>query len=540
MASVSAFSGETLPALTSPPAQGWCARCILMLGVLALVGGCMSLPQNVERTPSLALVHTDDTRLGRAVGVRAAANPGKDGIFPLANGRDAFAARIVLAAVAERSLDLQYYIWKPDTTGQLMFEETWKAAERGVRVRILLDDQQTRKLDATIAALDAHPNIEVRLFNPYVNRSFRVGDIATDFARINRRMHNKSFNADNQVAIVGGRNIGNEYYGADPRLDYNDLDVLAVGPAVREVSRQFDLYWNSVSAYPAASVIGQAVFEREAHLRDDWAKVRQDPETLRYIDTVRKTPIVQQLLDRKLPLEWTSARIIYDDPEKVLQPPERIETHLLPRMRATMGQPMHELDLVSPYFVPGKEGAQAFAALAERGVRLRVVTNSLAATDVSPVHAGYKKYRKALLRSGARIYELKPSAELQERKKKEDDVDKHSIGGSASAALHAKTFAVDRSRIFVGSFNLDPRSSRLNTEMGAVIDSPSLAKQLSEAIDTRVANSAYEVRLVDGDHLEWIEHTSEGDMVYTKEPQTGVLRRIWIGFLSILPIEGLL
>jgi putative cardiolipin synthase len=373
-----------------------------------------------------------------------------------------------------------------------------------------------------------------------VNRSFRVGDIATDFARINRRMHNKSFSADNQVAIVGGRNIGNEYYGADPRLDYNDLDVLTVGPAVREVSRQFDLYWNSVSAYPAASVIGKAIFEREAHLLDDWAKVRQDPETLRYIDAVRKTPIVQQLLERKLPLEWTSARIIYDDPEKVLQPPERTETHLLPRMHATMGKPIHELDLVSPYFVPGKEGAQAFAELAKRGVRLRVVTNSLAATDVSPVHAGYKKYRKALLRSGARIYELKPSAELQDRKEKEDEEKHHSIGGSASAALHAKTFAVDRSRIFVGSFNLDPRSSRLNTEMGAVIDSPSLAKQLSETIDTRVANNAYEVRLVDGDHLEWIEHTSEGNMVYKKEPQTGMLRRIWVGFLSILPIEGLL
>jgi putative cardiolipin synthase len=518
-------------------------RTALITVLPAILCSCASLPKDVERTPSLALVHTEDTRLGRAVGERTAAHPGKDGIFPLANGRDAFAARVLLAAAAERSLDLQYYIWKPDTTGQLLFEEVWKAAQRGVRVRMLLDDQQTRKLDATIAALDSHPNIEVRLFNPYANRHFRAGDIATDFARINRRMHNKSFNADNQVAIVGGRNIGDEYYGADPRLDYNDLDVLAAGPAVRDVSHEFDLYWNSASAYPAASVIGQAAFDGETCLRDGWTKVRQDPEALRYVDAVRHTPLVRQLLERKLPLEWTNARIIYDDPAKV-QPPESTETHLLPQIEATLGRPMRELDLVSPYFVPGKEGMQAFAALGKRGVQLRVVTNSLAATDVSPVHAGYKKYRKALLRSGARIYELKPSAELQNRKEEgdDDDNDKYDgIGGSSASALHAKTFSVDRSRIFVGSFNLDPRSSRLNTEMGAVIDSPTLARRLSEAIDTRVPNDAYEVRLAaDGHHLEWIERSSEGNVVYTTEPQTGVLRRIWVGFLSILPIEGLL
>jgi putative cardiolipin synthase len=335
---------------------------------------------------------------------------------------------------------------------------------------------------------------------------------------------------------VGGRNIGDEYFGADSRLDYNDLDVLAVGPTVREVSRAFDLYWNSASAYPAASVIGRAAFNGETRLRDGWATIRHDPETLRYVDAVRHTPLVQQRLERRLPLEWTTARIIYDDPAKVLNPPESTETHLLPQIEAAMGRPMRELDLVSPYFVPGKEGLQTFAALGKRGVQLRVVTNSLAATDVAPV----TKYRKALLRSGVRIYELKPSAELQNRKEEGDD-ERHGIGSSGTSALHAKTFSVDRSRIFVGSFNLDPRSSRLNTEMGAVIDSPTLARRLSEAIDTRIPNDAYEVRLAgDGHHLEWIERSSEGNVVYTTEPQTGVLRRILVGFLSILPIEGLL
>lgn len=506
---------------------------------LAILCGCASLPANTERAPSHAFSDTDNTVLGQAVAVRTAANPGKDGIFPLVAGRDAFAMRMLLAATAQRSLDLQYYIWKPDTAGELMFEQVWKAAERGVRVRLLLDDQVTRGLDATLAALDAHPNIEVRLFNPYVNRGFRVGNMVGDFSRINRRMHNKSFNADNQVAIVGGRNIANEYYGADPNINFTDLDVAVVGSVVHTVSRQFDLYWNSISAYPASQIIGAGSADGAARLLEGWEKVRQDPEARRYIEEVRSTQLVRQLLERRLPLEWTSARIIYDDPEKVLRPPENVETHLLPRIHAAMGRPQRELDLVSPYFVPGKEGMQGLIALRKSGVRVRVLTNALAATDAGPVHAGYKKYRVDLLRGGVMLYELKPGAETKERRKDKDE--KHQAGGSSGASLHAKTFAVDRERIFVGSFNLDPRSSKLNTEMGAVIQSPTLAQRLSEGFDKRIPNDAYEVRLAaDGHNLEWVEHTNEGDRIFTHEPEVGLLRRMWVNFLSILPIESLL
>lgn len=514
-------------------------QAIFTVFLATLVSGCASLPDNTDRMPSLALVHTDDTTLGKAIAVRAAENPGKNGIFPLPDGRDAFAMRMALVAIAQRSIDLQYYIWKGDTTGQLMFEQVWNAAERGVRIRLLLDDQQTRGLDTTLAALDAHPNIEIRLFNPYATR-FRVGDIAVDFKRINRRMHNKSFTVDNQVAIVGGRNIGNEYYGADPGLDYSDLDVAIVGPVVREVSHQFDLYWNSVPAYPASAIVGANPPGGEAHLRKGWDKVKQDPEAQQYVEAVRSTLLLKQLREGALPLEWTHAHIVYDRPEKVLQPPENVETHLLPRMQEAMGKPMHELDLVSPYFVPGKDGAQGLDALCKRGVRVRVLTNALAATDVAPVHAGYKKYRVELLRSGVMLYELKPSAVTLERKASKDD-EQHRIGGSSSAALHAKTFGVDRRRIFVGSFNVDPRSVRLNTEMGAVMDSPVLAQRLSEALDKRIPDEAYQVRLAaDGRNLEWVERTAEGEKIYTNEPQTGLLRRMWVGFLSILPIEGLL
>ena len=503
-----------------------------------LVSGCAILPKNVGREPSTALTATADTRLGRAVAKLVAANPGRSGFYPLPNARDAFAARVLLARAAERSLDLQYYHWHDDTTGRMLFEEAWAAADRGVRVRMLLDDANTKGLDETIATLDAHPNIEIRLFNPFANRGFRLGDFATDFARVNRRMHNKSFTADNQVTIVGGRNVGDLYYGADTDVGFVDLDVVGVGAVVREVSREFDLYWNSESAYPAASVIPRATRDGAARLREGWEKTREQPDALRYVTAVRGTPLVRQLLEGELQLEWTTARVIHDDPSKVLQPPERTELHMLPRLEQALGRPMRELDLVSPYFVPGADGTASLVELGERGVKVRVLTNSLAATDVGPVHAGYSRYRRDLLRGGARLYELKPKAESQ---KAREDTERSGIGDSSAAGLHAKTFSVDRSRIFVGSFNLDPRSARLNTEMGVVIESPTLATRLATEFDTRIPRDAYEVRLAaDGRSLEWIDRQGDQEIRYTTEPETGVMKRLWIDFLSILPIEWLL
>ena len=431
---------------------------------------------------------------------------------------------MLLARAAERSLDVQYYIWHADTSGGLLAHELWQAAERGVRVRLLLDDNNTRGADEAIAALDAHPNIEVRLFNPYANRGFRLGELATDFARLNRRMHNKSFTADNQAAIVGGRNVGDEYFGADSPVEFADLDVLAVGAVVPEVSAAFDAYWNSESAYPAASLIDQAGQLRPLE------RIEEQPGAARYLQAVRATPLVQMLLSGSLPLEWAAARVVQDDPAKVLRPPEKTELHLLPRLEKAMGKPLRELDLVSPYFVPTKDGAAALTALAESGVRVRVLTNSLAATDVSPVHAGYAKYREELLRAGVRLFELKPNVEDVKTK------DKGRGAGNSDASLHAKTFGVDRSRIFVGSFNFDPRSARLNTEMGIVVESQTLASRLSEALDRDMANVAYEVRLSSDGSLEWVER----DVRHTSEPGAGVLKRLWIGFLSILPIEWLL
>ncbi|WP_444813091.1 phospholipase D family protein [Variovorax saccharolyticus] len=511
-----------------------------------LVAGCSSLPGKVERTESQAVANTADTRLAKSFAPALKAHPDKSGIRALPAAEDAFAARILLARHADRSLDLQYYIWRNDTTGKLMWQALWDAAERGVRVRVLLDDANTSGLDPMLAALDAHPNIEIRLFNPFANRRLRAADFAFDFSRVNRRMHNKSFTADNQATIVGGRNIGDEYFGANMELGFQDLDVVAVGPVVSEVSNAFDLFWNSPSAYPAASLLAAPGPDARAGLQASWEQVQRDPEAQRYIEAVRRTPLVREIDEGRVTLDWTTAHVIHDSPAKVLEPTDRSDLQMMPLLVAAFGQPKRELDLVSPYFVPGQDGTKSLVTLAGSGIKVRVLTNSLAATDVSAVHAGYSKYRKQLLEGGVRVYELKPGDAVPPPDKARDEGGSGGLPGSGSrgssaASLHAKTFGVDRERIFVGSFNLDPRSARLNTEMGVIIDSPQLSGQLSGQLDTVIPNKAFEVRMQpDGRGIEWIDRSPQGETRYTTEPGAGALKRSWIDLLEILPIEWLL
>jgi putative cardiolipin synthase len=501
----------------------------------SLITGCASLPSLEGRTATSALADTVETRLGHAVTPRVAANPGKTGIHALPVPYDAFAARVLLAAATEKSLDVQYFIWHGDQVGYLLFEALWQAAERGVRVRLLLDDLNTGGLDPTIAALDAHPNIEVRLYNPVVQRDARALNFLTDFTRVNRRMHNKSFTADNQVSVVGGRNIGNEYFGAGSGVGFADLDVIAVGPAVRDVSKEFDLYWNSPSAYPAASFVGPPGPDAAANLKATFTATRADAESVAYLEAVRATPLVRDLLNGQLALEWTIAQVVHDDPAKTLDSTGRTDVLLFPELVQTLGRPEKTLDLVSPYFVPGADGTAALQALAKRGVKVRILTNSLAASDEKSVHAGYAKRRQDLLLAGVQLYELKPTAAEESRESKTR------FGSSSSAGLHAKTYAVDRKRIFVGSFNFDPRSARLNTEMGIVIESPVLAQGLAAFFDVEVPMAAYEVRLTaDGRDLEWIEQTASGEKRFDVDPGTSWFLRRKVDMLSILPIEWLL
>ena len=506
-----------------------------VVALAALIAGCASLPSLEGRPTTSALSDTAGTRLGRAVTPDVAANPGKTGVHAFPEPHDAFAARVLLAAAAEKSLDVQYYIWNGDQVGYLLFEALWQAAERGVRVRLLLDDMNTAGLDPTIATLDAHPNIEVRLYNPLMLRTARGLNFLTDFTRVNRRMHNKSFTADNQVSVVGGRNIADEYFGAGTGIVFADLDVIVVGPAVLDISKEFDLFWNSPSAYPAASFVGAPGPEGAANLKAQFVATRVDPESVAYIEAVRAAPVVPKIIERTLTFEWTTARLVNDDPAKTLDTTERTDVLLFPDLVRMMGRPEKTLDLVSPYFVPGEQGTASLVAMANRGIKVRILTNSLSSSDESAVHVGYAKRRHDLLRAGVELYELKATAG------RESPGGKAKVGSSSSSGLHAKTFAVDRERIFVGSFNFDPRSALLNTEMGLVIDSPTLAQALAQVFETAVPMAAYEVRLApDGRNLEWIERTPSGEKRYDTEPGTSWALRTKVELMSIFPIDWLL
>jgi putative cardiolipin synthase len=500
---------------------------------ISLLAGCASLPSLEGRTASSALTDTASTPLGLAIAPLVAEHPGRSGIYALADGRDAFAARVVLANTAQRSLDVQYYIWRNDITGVLMFDALRAAADRGVRVRLLLDDNNTSGLDPALALLDAHPNIEVRLFNPFVMRDARLLGFLTDFGRLNRRMHNKSFTADGQATIVGGRNIGDEYFGAAGEVLFADLDVVAIGPIVSLVSRDFDRYWNSGSAYPLNLIAQPTTAEGAAETRRAEAAIVQAPEAKAYQVAIRELPFMAALGDRSLPLEWANTRLVSDDPAKALDkaPPEKEVALQLKRM---FGEPTSDLTLVSPYFVPGQDVTDAFSGWARRGVRILILTNSLEATDVAAVHAGYAEWREPLLAAGVKLYELRRSWPVDAGKKHSGPM------GSSASSLHAKTFAVDGERVFVGSFNFDPRSARLNTEMGFVIDSPVLARQLSSTLAARLPERAYEVHLAADGSLFWIAREPPPAIRYDTEPNVGFWRRLSVRMLSWLPIDWLL
>jgi putative cardiolipin synthase len=447
---------------------------------------------------------------------------------------DAFAARVVLAQAAERSIDAQYYIWHADETGMLLFEALAQAARRGVRVRLLLDDQGSHGADDVIAALGRDPNFEVRLYNPFAQRRVKFMEYLGDFQRVNRRMHNKSFTVDNQASIVGGRNIGNEYFGAGTAVPFQDLDALVTGAAVADVSAEFDRYWNSASSYPARAIVAPAAAGAEEALEARFGEAHARPQSQAYIDAVKATPLLAALNERRLDLEWTDVRVVSDDPAKTLDRDGRRDVLLIDEL-AGGPRVQRSLDMITPYFVPGEDGAAALEKLARSGVRLRILTNSFQATDVSVVHSGYAKRRCGLARSGVALYELKGTGLQDDRRAT------GSRSGSSATSLHAKTYAADGERVFIGSFNFDMRSALLNTEMGLVIRSRGLAQRIARVFDERVREAAYQVRArAEGGCVEWIEWSAAGEVVHENEPGTGFVRRAWLGLLALLPIDWML
>jgi putative cardiolipin synthase len=512
----------------------------LALGSLV---GCAALPAEYPRPESYTLTDTADTRLGRASAPLAVTHPRESGLRPLASGIDAFVARLVLADVAERSLDVQYYIWHDDVTGRWLAERLVRAADRGVRVRVLLDDIGTAPDDFALLVLELHPNIEVRLFNPVATRDARGLGTLADFERLNRRMHNKSFTADNQATVIGGRNVGDEYFAARPDLEFGDLDVLGVGPVVHEVSTAFDRYWNSRAAFPITALTdrratGEQLEQGRAVLRTH-AEAQRDTA---YARALESSALAQALRAGNVPFFWGRARLVYDDPEKVMSDHGAGATPLESGIAPVVDTTRSDLLLVSPYFVPGKAGVQWLRGVRERGVRVRVVTNSLAASDVAAVHSGYQRYRRSLLDAGVELYEFKPTAGARDREGQRAAHAATGLTGSSRAALHAKTFIFDRRVVFVGSLNLDPRSVHLNTEIGVLFDSPELARGMAEAIDDALPHQAYHVVLADvgtpDARLAWVSAEDGGEVRYDSEPEASLWRRLGVWFLSLLPIES--
>lgn len=518
---------------------------LLLVGAGLIIRLLNPLPPLGERRLSYRLTDTGDTLLGRSIARLAADHDGLSGVLMLDDAHDAFAARILLARAAERSLDVQYYIWHGDMSGTLMLDELRAAADRGVRVRMLLDDNGIAGLDQVLAALNSHPNIEIRLFNPFVLRSPKMLGYLADFFRLNRRMHNKSFVSDNQAVIIGGRNIGDEYFAAQNEGLFADLDVLAIGPVVDDVSRDFDSYWKCRSAYPAELILPPPHDLHLSRLSRRASFAEQMPAARAYVDAVKRRPLITQLANGSLPFRWAPIRMVSDDPAKGKgkAPKERL---LGTALMEIIGNPAKELRLISGYFVPTRAGTEAFSALAKKGVDVAIFTNGFEATDVWIVHAGYAGRRKALLKSGVRLFEMCGGVGGKRRR-----LVSIGSGGSGSSTngqvlrssgsmLHAKTFAVDRKRLFIGSFNFDPRSMHLNTELGFVIESEELAMFVAQAFDKEVPAHAYEVELAEGGGLRWRERLDHSSLLHDREPGMSIPQRAGVWLLAHLPIEWLL
>lgn len=478
-------------------------------------------------------VAADETLFDRIVAPLTAARPGQSGMALLDDNVAAFALRAFAAREAGRSLDLQYYIWHADRTGTLLLRELLRAADRGVRVRLLLDDVNAQDKDASLLALDRHPLIEVRLFNPGRNRDgvwLRAVELLLRAVSLNRRMHNKAWIADGRVAIVGGRNIGDEYFDASGRVNFQDTDLMLVGPAVEQTSAIFDAFWNSRAVIPIAALHPSTPAEPLEALRARLdAAAGQAPDSP-WVQSLTGPGGVAARLTGRQPLTWSErVRVVSDPPEKAspVAAGQSREHWLLNELLPLVGEARREALLVSPYFVPGEEGSRWLAQRVQEGVDVRVLTNSLAATDVALVHAGYSRYRRPLLDGGIRIHELKA-------------VQRTRIGlvGSSGASLHTKAMVVDGLHGFVGSFNIDPRSAQLNTEMGVLFSDEELAGRLRRMF-LRFSGPEASYRLQNGgDGLRWIDGEGPGARTWTHDPETGFWRRALIAVMRWLPIES--
>ena len=507
------------------------------------VTGCSTLPKHkIESIPETTLqVDTAQTTLAQIIQPLQEQHPDLTGYLVLFEPLEALATRLSLIDKAEKRLDLQYYIWDNDKVGALALHALIRAADRGVKIRLLIDDNNAKSTEGIFLALAQHPNIEVKLFNPYRFRKYRALDMILDLKRINRRMHNKSFIADHQVALIGGRNMTNQYYNVSDNYQFSDVDVMLVGTAVKDISHSFDEYWSHEYAYKVQEVVKQSAH----HLSYESLKRQLDEHYERvtvqnYLDLTSNSQAIDSLMSRDIQLDWVKAEVVKDSPDKIKSKAKKKE-HLNFQLIQHLEQPEKNVDLISAYFVPEKKGAKMLTDLAKDGVKVRVLTNSFKANDVAVVHAFYGKYRQNLLEHGVQLYEFLPALNKNDLDKNTEDLAKKakvSIKGLSRSSLHAKLMALDEKQVFIGSFNFDPRSAYLNTEIGVLLNSPPLAQAVHTTMDENLSKYAYKLVLDANKKITWQRQTPQGPVIYTKEPRMKWWQRAGIKMLSWLPIEG--
>lgn len=510
-------------------------RRLRALAVALAVSSC-GLPKNVVRSPSSAILDADQTTLAQRIAPAAEQHPGESGFVLYNTGEGAIQARVALADVAQSSIDAQYYLWASDSIGRVLLARVIAAADRGVRVRLLIDDYEATGHDTAFEVLHSHPNIEVRVFNPYARGTMRFFQYFGRFNELNRRMHNKLFVVDGKVAVVGGRNLTEDYFGAGKKLDFRDFDLLAIGPVVAQAEGSFDHYWNSQWAYPIESLrkASPAVKQAKARerfqtrLAEDLAKFpyalpRDRDEALAWLERFRGKAV------------WGPAEVVYDDPKTMGDPARSPPGLVFDRLVALTKQTEREIVAENAYLVPQKKSAPGYRALRERGVAVRMLTNSLASTDVVPVNAHYANSRPQLVEAGVELYEMKPWAASREL------YIARAAASKAHLALHGKAAVFDRKIVFVGSFNLDPRSAVLDTETVFVVKSPQLAAQFLDAFATDFEpTNAWRIAKVAGKHaVAWVTEQPAHVVVEPHDPASS-WRRFVRALASILPLRSLM
>jgi len=521
----------------------------LVVLMLMALSGCASLPPGSDfvKTTSVALAHPENTRLGRQFQQAALAHNGNSGFRIIPAGADGFLTRMQMMNAAEKTLDLQYFIFRGDETGQQLTNAVLRAADRGVRVRVLVDDGETVGGDEQISTLEAHPSVEIRIFNPFAYRGpsmhLRALEFLFNFSRLDYRMHNKLLVVDNAIALIGGRNIGDQYFQIDPESQFADDDVFSAGPIAQQLSTTFDEFWNNALSIPAQALSPEksnhaALKENRKVLNEQHRELKADGT--HYVKLIATGEPFNGMISGRLPLIWAHAQLVYDSPDKKKVENGTMVGRLMHRAVAkAASEADSELLMITPYLIPGKEGVQMFKALRQRNVRVRILTSSLESSTVLLAQSGYMQYRMPLLEDGVQLYEIRSLLG-----------NAHGSGGSKAISrygnysLHAKMFVFDRKRVFIGSMNFDQRSMHLNTEIGLIIDSPELAQQVAARFEAMVQPvNAYRLALRPNDagrppSLMWLTQEDGKAVEYDTEPARDSWQRIMVNLLSILPLDG--